>query len=77
MSQSEWEYLHVLLIRAAEVDVDEPPNLRTKTVRAVLRCRDGLRRGSARDRLEEDDAVVGEWQAARGGHPRRARSPAP
>jgi len=60
------EHHRVLLIRAAEVDVDEPPNLQTKAVRAVRCCRDGLRRGTAGHRLEEDDAVVGVWQAARG-----------
>ena len=54
---------NVLLIRTAEVDMDEPPDLQTKPVRAVRRRLDGLRRGTTGDRLKQDDPEVGVQQA--------------
>jgi len=45
------QQMHAFFIRAAEVDVDEPPGLQTQTVRAVRCRRDGLLRSRSGDVL--------------------------
>jgi len=60
------EHLHVLLVRAAQVNVHELADIETETVRAIRGSTDNLRVWTSAHRLAKDNAEVVIRQAARG-----------